>query len=339
MDWMSWCFALWTLVRLADSSHSTEKYSEFTEMDQNYQQPLDITIGEDQRAYFKVSGTHAIYLTGNYLMPADDGRNRRHEMYDEEDDDDYDLSPYDSELDGSSESDELDDLEDPRITELASEDDNEPPKLIKQGEPGKEKKEEPGKGAKKEELNKANKKEEPSKGNKKESGKGSNKRPAEDSDEQPANLDEIMAKALKPAESATNGEPKLSKKQLKKLKNNAGKAVEAAIENKAAEKIDDAAKDKGNGKADKKVQFAKHLEQGPSSTVNDTKPNNKSEAKADATKDGEKPEATLGRKTVQGVDIHDKKLGKGPAAKNGSKVSMRYIGKLQDGKIFDGNSF
>lgn len=299
--------------------------------DQKHQQPLDLTIGEDQRAYFKVSGTHAIYLTGNYLMSPNDVRNLRHDIYDEEDNEDYDLSPYDSELDGSSESDELDDLEDPRITELASEDDNEPPKLIKQGEPGKR--------AKKEELNKANK-EESSKVNKKEeSGKGSNKRPAEDSAEQLANLDDIMAKALKPAESATNGEPKLSKKQLKKLKNNAGKAVEAAVDNKAVEKVDEAAKDKGNGKADKKVQFAKHLEQGPSNTVNDTKPNNKSEAKANATTDGEKPGATLGRKTVQGVDINDKKLGKGPAAKNGSKVSMRYIGKLEDGKIFDGNSF
>ena len=34
--------------------------------------------------------------------------------------------------------------------------------------------------------------------------------------------------------------------------------------------------------------------------------------------------------------IDDKKLGKGPAAKKGSKIEMRYIGKLKNGKQFDG---
>lgn len=237
-------------------------------------------------------------------MPVDDGRNHRHEIYDDDDDADYDLSPDEADLDGSSESDELDDLQDPRITELASEDENEPPKLIKKEEPGK--------------VNK--------------------KRAAEDSDEEPANLDEIMAKALKPTESSTNGEPKLSKKQLKKLKNNAGKAVEAAVEKKSVEKVDEVAKDKSNSKADKKVQFARNLEQGPSGPINDSKSNIKAEEKADSTKSAEKPTATLGKKTVQGVIIDDKKLGKGPAAKKGSKVSMRYIGKLEDGKVFDGIS-
>lgn len=290
-------------------------------------------------------------------MDAGYGHNPRHEIFGDADDEDFDLSPDEGELDGSSESDELDDLEDPRITELASEDD-EAPQLAKKGEPSKGiKNDELVKGNNSEDRNHSNKKGEPSKEAKKggsgkeikkaeagkenkteESGKGKNKRAAEDSDDEPANLDEIMAKALKPAVLNTNGEPKLSKKQLKKLKNNAGKAVEAAIEDKAVEKIDEAAKDKANGKIDKKVQFAKHLEQGPSSTPNDQS-TNKSEMKTDPKKDGEKSKATLGRKTVQGVDIDDRKIGKGPVAKHGSKVSMRYIGKLQDGKVFDGNSF
>ena len=306
-------------------------------MNQNYQQPLDITIGENQLAYFKVSGTHTIYLSGNYVVAADDGHNRRHEIYGDEDDEDYDFSPDEGELAGS-ESDELDDLEDPRITELASEDD-EAPKLAKKEEASKGKKEELGKGNNNENMDKSSQKEEVVKESKKEeSGKGNKKRAAEDSENEPENLDDIMAKAMKPAESNVNGEHKLSKKQLKKLKNNAGKAVEAAIENKTVEKVEEAAKDKANGKVDKKVQFAKHLEQGPSSTAND-KSTKKSESKIDSKKDGEKPKATLGPKTVQGVDIDDKKLGKGPAAKQGSKVSMRYIGKLQDGKVFDGKSF
>ena len=182
--------------------------------------------------------------------------------------------------------------------------------------------------------------------------KGKNKRVAEDSDEEPANLDDIMAKSLKPAEPITNGEPKLSKKQLKKLKNNAGKAVEAAVEapevrkeeKKNGKKEEPASKDADSSKTDKKVQFAKNLEQGPAVAMKDKKADGKADAKAGAKadvksetkKEGEKPKATLGPKTVQGVKIDDKKLGQGPASKKGNKVGMRYIGKLEDGKVFDG---
>ena len=270
---------------------------------QNYQQPLDITIPEDQRAYFKVSGTHAIYLTGNYVIPADEGQGHKSRRFEDDDDDsEYDMSPDDDELEliDEDESDELDNMKDPRITEVGSDDEEEPPKLITKDEPTK---------------------------------KGKNKRAHEDSSEvEPTavNLDDMIKKSLKPTESAANGaskeEPKLSKKQLKKLKNNAGKAVEAAIENKNVKKDDVAKKEDENPKGDKKVQFAKNLEQGPSaspSTLNET------------AKDDEKPKATLGKKIISGITIDDKKLGKGPVAKKGSKVSMRYIGKLKNSKVFD----
>lgn len=215
-------------------------------------------------------------------------------MYDgEEEDEDYDLSPDEDELDDVEESDGLDALEDPRVTELMSEED-EAPKLVKQDK------------------------------------KGKNKRAAENSDDEPANLDDIIAKSLKPTEATSNGDAKLSKKQLKKLKNNAGKAVAAAVE-KNAKKEDKPAKDGPNAKNDKKVQFAKKLEQGPSSS-----PATKAEAKNEAKKEQDQPKADAGVKTVQGVKIDDKKPGKGPAAKKGDKISMRYIGKLQDGKVFDG---
>lgn len=270
-----------------------------------------------------MSGTHAIYLTGNYVIAADDGHNHKHEVY-ADDSEDYDLSPDEDELEDDEESDELDDLEDPRITELVSEDD-EPPKLIKKDDS---------------------------------TSKGKKKRAAEDSEEETANLDDIMAKALKPVEPSTNGEVKLSKKQIKKLKNNAGKAVEAAaeskevkkanapvkdgpngkaveaaVEKKEAKKANAPVKDSPNGKVDKKVQFAKNLEQGPTGGTKETK----ADAKAETKNEDEKPKASLGPKTVQGVLIDDRKLGKGPAAKKGNKVGMRYIGKLEDGKVFDGN--
>ncbi len=144
---------------------------------------------------------------------------------------------------------------------------------------------------------------------------------------------------MKPEESAANNESKLSKKQRKKLKNNAGKGVEAVPEKKGKSKNDQIAKGSPE-KGDKKVQFAKNLEQGPSNAEkhakSDSKIDSRSEAKPDSQKEGDKQRPRLGTKNVQGVKIEDKKLGKGPAATKGDRVGMRYIGKLTDGKVFDG---
>ena len=249
-------------------------------------------MGEDEKVFFKVSGTHSIFLTGNYVIPVDDSPSR---MYGNEEDKDYDLSPDEDETDEleDDESDALDGLDDPRITEVASED--EVPQLVK--------------------------------------AKGKNKRPVEESDDEPPGLDEIMAKSLKPAEPTTNGEVKLSKKQKKKLKNNAGEAVATAAVKKDAKK-DVVSSESPSGK---KVQFAKNLEQGPSGTKSEAKIEVKNDKKLEK-KDGNKPKSTLGVKVVQGVTVDDKKLGTGPAAKKGNKISMRYIGKLTDGKVFDGES-
>lgn len=229
-----------------------------------------------------------------------------------EDDEDYDLSPDEEDLYDEDESDELDDIEDPRITEVDTEEDD-APKLAPKEEPVK---------------------------------KGKNKRVAEESVDEPASLDDIMAKSLKAEEPATNDGAKLSKKQRKKLKNNAGKGVETQTVSTDSKKDDQKAKGTPEQKGDKKVQFAKNLEQGPSTTKKDAKTESKTGSKADpkaegksnSQKEGEKQKAGLGLKVVQGVSIDDKKLGKGPAAKKGDKVGMRYIGKLQDGKVFDGTN-
>lgn len=270
---------------------------------QNYQQTLDITVGEDERVFFKVSGTHTIYLTGNYVVPDDQGHNHHHEVYDsdEEEDEDYDLSPDEDELDleelemEDDESDDLDNLADPRITEVDSEEET-VPKLVTKAEK-----------------------------------KGKNKRAAEELEEG-STLDDLMAKSIKP-ESATNGEPQLTKKQLKKLKKNSGDAIGTKTDD---IKSDLASKDSpASAKSDKKVQFAKNLEQGPTGSSVDKKDSAKKDAPKElSSKDG-KTKATLGVKTINGVKVDDKKLGSGPAAKNGDKVGMRYIGKLVDGKVFD----
>ncbi|KXS97270.1 hypothetical protein AC579_1603 [Pseudocercospora musae] len=232
----------------------------------NWQQPLDLTIGERERVLFKVSGTHTIFLTGNYVEPThshdDPG------MYDPDSDEegDYDLEPDSDELDYDEE-DELDDMEDPRITEVDDEEE-EAPKLVE---------------AKKDK-------------------KGKNKRTAEEVADS-STIDDLIAKEAQKDE-------KLSKKQQKKLKKNDGSAT-AAPEVEAP----------SSTKSDKKVQFAKELEQGPTPTKD-----SKKEAKAGSIR------------KVQGVTIDDRKTGTGPAAKSGDRVSMRYIGKLEkDGKVFDSN--
>jgi len=218
--------------------------------ERNYQQPLDITIGPNEKVFFVVKGTHTIHLTGNYIIDTGD-----EESSDDEDEDDYDIEGiegYDSEEE--SDVDELDDLADPRVTEVESEE--EAPALVA-------------------------------------SKKGKNKRAAEDAGEA---LDDLIAKAGAEEEKAT-------KKQQKKLKNNKGEAV-AAKEDKT-----DAAK------GDKKVQFAKNLEQGPTGPA----------------------AAALGVKVVNGVTIDDRKAGSGRVVKKGNTVEVRYIGKLKDGKVFDSN--
>ncbi|KAM6484064.1 hypothetical protein HDV62DRAFT_357293 [Trichoderma sp. SZMC 28011] len=95
--------------------------------ERNYQQPLDITVNQGEKVFFVVSGTHTVYLTGNYIMDDEDEE-------DQDGEDDYDLSPDELEYamgeeDSEEESDDLDDLEDPRITEVDS-DEEEVPKLV-----------------------------------------------------------------------------------------------------------------------------------------------------------------------------------------------------------------
>ncbi|KAL3962033.1 hypothetical protein ACCO45_003556 [Purpureocillium lilacinum] len=94
--------------------------------EKNYQQPLDITVNHGEKVFFVVTGTHTVFLTGNYVMDDDEDES-------DSDEDDYDFDPeeleYAMDEDASDdESDELDGLEDPRVTEVDSED--EVPKLV-----------------------------------------------------------------------------------------------------------------------------------------------------------------------------------------------------------------
>ena len=174
------------------------------------------------------------------------------DMDSDDDEEEYDFDPLEYGLEedmSDGESDELDDLDDPRVAEVDSDEEEvEAPQLV-------------------------------------EAKKGKNKRAAE-------GLDELIAKESD------------SKKQQKKLKNNKGEAVAA------------------DDKKDKKVQFAKNLEQGPTGSGKQGKEAGKA--------------AATGVKVVQGVTVDDRTIGKGRTVKSGDTVGVRYIGKLANGQQFDG---
>jgi len=172
-------------------------------------------------------------------------------------------------------------------------------------------------------------------------GKGKNKRaapPSDDESDEEANLDDIMAKSLKaeaPSAPANAHFEKLSKGQKKKLKklkkNDGGAATVTPSASTGSAKASEPSKDAAAGNGEKKVQFAKNLEQGPTPSAT---PRSKEEKKSESRATDGKP--TTGVKEVQGVKIDDRNPGTGPTAKKGSKVEMRYIGKLENGKVFDG---
>ncbi|KAL9057791.1 MAG: hypothetical protein Q9162_002132 [Coniocarpon cinnabarinum] len=287
------------------------------DLDNHFNQPLNITIPSHEDVAFRVTGTNSIHLTGNIVVtPADEDDDRLEDPEDE----DVDLSPDEDELDlaDGDESDELDDMEDPRVTEVRSdeEDETEAPALVKSA--------------------KANE-------------KGSKKRPREDDssmleadDDKKPTTNGILDKALKNDATTSpqiNGETPLgadgkplSKNQLKKLrkkmKDNAGNAVtvtQTVDDNDEGEKVTtEMKKETPNGKA-KSVQFAEELVQDSS-------------APAEAKQDEKKGVKLENPRVIDGVSVDDRKIGTGPQAKKNDKVSMRYIGKLESDKsVFDSN--
>jgi len=195
-----------------------------------YQQPLDITIREDEEVYFRVSGSQTIYLTGNFVVPPEDIAN---------DDDDEDLDEdallglnglngvgdysEDDSIEDDSELDALDALVDPRVVELVSEDDEEAPKLVK-AKPQKSK----------------------------------NKRAAEDD----AEVESVPKKAEEP-EKRQNKKLKTNAGEAVPGAEVNGKDSKKSKKEKAAKKEE--ATPQANGK---KVQFAEKLEQGPTPSKN-----------------------------------------------------------------------
>jgi FK506-binding nuclear protein len=66
-------------------------------------------------------------------------------------------------------------------------------------------------------------------------------------------------------------------------------------------------------------------------------PEEKKEKKEKAEAAPAKASKAVEKEIAGGIKILDSKIGTGPMAKKGNTVRMRYIGKLQSGKIFDQN--
>jgi len=115
--------------------------------------------------------------------------------------------------------------------------------------------------------------------------------------------DDAMDTDAQPAEKVSK------KKKAKKQKGEDGKAIPVAVEEKAVEPKGEKEEEKKTDKKEKKKQKAAEEKKGGAS-----------------------------KELAGGVKIRDVKIGDGKTAKNGAKVSMRYIGKLQNGKIFDQNT-
>lgn len=135
---------------------------------------------------------------------------------------------------------------------------------------------------------------------------------------------------LEELEEASDIEAKIQelveKEQSKSKKNNKRKQPEPEEEEEEQEApapVEETKKAK-KAKKEKKVEFKKDLEEGPTPAKKEEKKEKK-----------EKPKTKV---LEGGIIIEDRVVGTGKACKKGSKVGMRYIGKLKNGKVFDKNT-
>lgn len=131
--------------------------------------------------------------------------------------------------------------------------------------------------------------------------------------------------------------------------------IEALVGKRSAEEEERPSK---KAKKEKKaVEFSKPLEQGPtpskktpeakktpegkktpeSTPSKEAKATPSKEAKTTPSKEAKSPKVLV-KTLAGGVVIEDRTVGTGPGVKKGARVSMRYIGKLKNGKVFDKNT-
>ena len=93
---------------------------------------------------------------------------------------------------------------------------------------------------------------------------------------------------------------------------------------------------KSQKKKQKKLKAANgEAAEAPSPEKSEKKGEEKKEKKE---KSDKKAKAVETKTVAGGVQIDDHKVGNGPAAKRGNHVTVRYVGKLTNGKVFDKNT-
>jgi FK506-binding nuclear protein len=118
---------------------------------------------------------------------------------------------------------------------------------------------------------------------------------------------------------------KIPAAENKRQKLEGGKAVTVGTETKAD----------GEDKKDKKKK--KKKDKKGKDEKEDTEIDKAQPEKSSDKKDTSAAQGAV-REIAGGIKIKDFKPGTGPQAKKGNTVSMRYIGKLENGKVFDKNT-
>jgi FK506-binding nuclear protein len=283
------------------------------------QQPLNLSFLEGEDVTFSLSGGNGkacIDLTGNYIMPEDDGMDSEDgyggmlmdadgNIIDEEID--SELEGSQEEADWEEEADQVDETvmaalakkmekKSGKITELKSdeEDDNEEEKSDQENE--------------------------------------EDDQEDDDSDLGSLNEEEMM---------------EITEKMMEEVAKEQGMTVEE-LKSQLAELNEDDDEEEEDEEDDEEMEEVEEVEETPApKSKKGAKPEmNKKEAKTEvkteAKKEPAKKEQTKTESKAKtlpsGLVIEDIKVGNGPRAKNGKKVSVRYIGKLTNGKIFDSNT-
>ncbi|QHS75144.1 peptidylprolyl isomerase FPR4 [Saccharomyces paradoxus] len=108
------------------------------------------------------------------------------------------------------------------------------------------------------------------------------------------------------------------------------------IESRLDELVEKDKKKKNNKKDGKRKHEGDEEETAkPAEKKQTTKKDKKTETIKDSEEGKQKPKTKL---LEGGIIIEDRVTGKGPHAKKGTRVGMRYVGKLKNGKVFDKNT-
>jgi FK506-binding nuclear protein len=123
---------------------------------------------------------------------------------------------------------------------------------------------------------------------------------------------------------AANGTQKLSKKEKKRLKK-----LAQAVEEPPAKKV------KG---VDGQAVPVPAVEKKATTDKEQKKEKKEKKEKESGGANVQEPKESKVVKQPNGLIIKDSKVGPGATVKKGSKVELRYIGKLADGTVFDSNT-